>query len=165
VHLSAVVQSTLGGGADNGGSARRGHRTRHRERHRERNGAHDLMLHGGGARVAAKGRGWGAGRDMIRGTPQDLPVLTFAPSYDRSSMLAEQTEPPSLPQRQLRVLFMHGLESGPRGSKAKLLGRHFDLLAPDMEMSLWRLDRRRSILRNVSSLPHSRSHSIATGAN
>jgi predicted esterase YcpF (UPF0227 family) len=56
-----------------------------------------------------------------------------------------------LAPRRLRVLFMHGLESGPKGNKARLLREHFELQAPDMEVSTWRLDRRRSVTRCVST--------------
>jgi hypothetical protein len=34
-----------------------------------------------------------------------------------------------------RVLFIHGLESGPQGTKAQLLGEHFEALTPAMETS------------------------------
>ena len=33
----------------------------------------------------------------------------------------------------LRVQFVHGLEGSPRGSKARLLARHFDARTPEMD--------------------------------
>ena len=52
--------------------------------------------------------------------------------------------------RPLRVLFMHGLESGPLGSKAQYLSGRFQAVeTPDMQMSLWRIDRRNSLTRSL----------------
>ena len=34
-----------------------------------------------------------------------------------------------------RVVFLHGLESGPNGSKARFLGAHFDTYAPSLDTS------------------------------
>ena len=48
----------------------------------------------------------------------------------------------------LRVLFMHGLESGTTGDKAMYLREHFRTVAvPDMQVSKYRLDRRNSLPR------------------
>lgn len=38
---------------------------------------------------------------------------------------------------QPRVVFAHGLESGPQGSKAKYLANHFDTSTPDLQMSAY----------------------------
>lgn len=49
-----------------------------------------------------------------------------------------------------RVLFMHGLESGPRGDKvARLRAAGVDVEAADMKMSIRRLDRENSVVRNL----------------
>ena len=44
---------------------------------------------------------------------------------------------------------MHGLEGGPGGKKTQYLERHFEVCAPDMQISLFRLTKANSILRNV----------------
>ena len=36
-----------------------------------------------------------------------------------------------------RVLYVHGLEAGPNGYKARKLREHFEVVAPDMSMSLY----------------------------
>eukprot|EP00730_Choanoeca_flexa_P012004 TRINITY_DN3024_c0_g1_i2.p1 TRINITY_DN3024_c0_g1~~TRINITY_DN3024_c0_g1_i2.p1 ORF type:complete len:247 (+),score=23.68 TRINITY_DN3024_c0_g1_i2:3-743(+) len=47
-----------------------------------------------------------------------------------------------------RVLYIHGLESGPWGAKAMALKKHFkNVKSVDMEVSLWRLNRRNSLAR------------------
>lgn len=57
-----------------------------------------------------------------------------------------------------RVLFLHGLESGPGGDKVQQLrAAGLDVVAPDMEMSLRRLDRRNSVVRNLLRLPETRA--------
>ena len=48
---------------------------------------------------------------------------------------------------------MHGLESGPGGSKDRYLQRHFDVLTPDMQISLYRLSKSNSVLRNAFRRP------------
>ncbi len=48
-----------------------------------------------------------------------------------------------------RVLFMHGLESGPGGSKARYLCKHVSVLCPSMEMSAYNPLRRNSPSRHV----------------
>lgn len=45
--------------------------------------------------------------------------------------LDRQGRPPHLPH--LRVQFVHGLESSPRGTKAQLLARHFTARTPTMD--------------------------------
>lgn len=53
-------------------------------------------------------------------------------------------------RRPVELLFVHGLESHPNGSKVRLLrDQGFEVTAPDMEMALWRLNRRNSALRNL----------------
>jgi len=50
----------------------------------------------------------------------------------------------------VRVLFVHGLESGPKGSKvARLHEQGFTVVCPDMGMSLLKLDKPNSVARNV----------------
>ena len=52
-----------------------------------------------------------------------------------------------------RILFIHGLESGPNGSKARYLTQHFGkeiTIIPDMEMSVFNIFRRNSIIRRGS---------------
>lgn len=57
-----------------------------------------------------------------------------------------------------RVLFLHGLESGPGGDKVqRLRAAGIEVIAPDMEMSLRRLDRRNSVARNLLRLPEVRA--------
>ena len=65
-----------------------------------------------------------------------------------------------------RVLFLHGLESGPGGDKVVALrGAGIDVVAPDMEMSLRRLDRRNSVVRNLLRLRETRAAAaLAVGA-
>ena len=56
-------------------------------------------------------------------------------------------------KRPLRVLFIHGLESGPTGSKVsgmRELG--LEVFAVDMKMSQWRLSKQNSILRSILRL-------------
>lgn len=53
----------------------------------------------------------------------------------------------------LAVQFVHGLESGPKGTKVRHLNAcGFEVLAQDMEMSLQRLDRANSVARNLMRL-------------
>ena len=48
-----------------------------------------------------------------------------------------------------RVVFCHGLESGPNGSKARYLRRHFpSTIVPDLNMSAFSLAKRNSFVRN-----------------
>eukprot|EP00759_Apiculatamorpha_spiralis_P013232 PhF_6_TR19962/c0_g1_i1/m.29098 len=49
--------------------------------------------------------------------------------------------------KSIRVLFLPGLESGPRGIKARFLKKHFTSESVDFEVSLWK-PRRNGILRN-----------------
>lgn len=78
--------------------------------------------------------------------------------------MAEPT-PPEAPPRSVdgprpgpRVIFLHGLESGPNGDKVHALrAAGIDVVAPDMEMSLRRLDRRNSVVRNLLRLRESRA--------
>ncbi len=53
----------------------------------------------------------------------------------------------------LRVLFMHGLESGVGGSKDCYLRQHFEVLTPDMQMSVFRRDRANSVVNNMRRHP------------
>lgn len=53
-----------------------------------------------------------------------------------------------------KILFIHGLESGPGGSKDQYLQNHFEsVYTPNMQMSLFRLNRSNSVLRNIFRLP------------
>lgn len=57
----------------------------------------------------------------------------------------------------IKVQFIHGLESGPLGAKVQHLRRAgFVVLAPDMQMSVRRLDRDNSVVRNLLRLPEPR---------
>lgn len=57
-----------------------------------------------------------------------------------------------------RVLFLHGLESGPGGDKVVALrAAGLEVDAPDMQMSLRRLDRRNSVVRNLLRLREARA--------
>eukprot|EP01064_Diplonema_japonicum_P038806 TRINITY_DN9530_c0_g1_i1.p1 TRINITY_DN9530_c0_g1~~TRINITY_DN9530_c0_g1_i1.p1 ORF type:complete len:233 (+),score=33.93 TRINITY_DN9530_c0_g1_i1:277-975(+) len=49
----------------------------------------------------------------------------------------------------MKVMYLHGLESGPTGTKAKKLAERFTTHAPDMQMSVWDLRRHNSVARNV----------------
>ena len=52
-----------------------------------------------------------------------------------------------------RVMFIHGLEGHPEGSKVvKLRAQGFEVHAADMHMSLWQLGKRNSIARNILHL-------------
>lgn len=64
----------------------------------------------------------------------------------------------------IKVQFIHGLESGPLGAKVQHLRRAgFVVLAPDMQMSVRRLDRENSVVRNLLRLPEPRL-AVAMGA-
>lgn len=53
-----------------------------------------------------------------------------------------------------KLMFIHGLESGPHGSKVRLLrAAGFEVTAEDMHMSIRRLDRRNSMIRQALRLP------------
>jgi pimeloyl-ACP methyl ester carboxylesterase len=57
----------------------------------------------------------------------------------------------------IRVLFIHGLESSPKGTKVRVLREQgFDVIAPDMHMGLLQLQRRNSALRQVLRLRETR---------
>lgn len=48
------------------------------------------------------------------------------------------------------ILFLHGLESGPKGKKSQYLQRHFPgTIVPDLDMSLWRPDKSNSVTRSA----------------
>merc|ERR1711908_103503 len=49
----------------------------------------------------------------------------------------------------VRVLFMHGLESGPKGTKVRYLRQHFEVDCPDMQMSAYNPFRRNSPMRHL----------------
>ena len=52
-----------------------------------------------------------------------------------------------------RVLFVHGLESHPNGSKVRLLREQgFDVVAPDLHMGTTQLSRRNSVVRQLLRL-------------
>ncbi|WP_224360529.1 alpha/beta hydrolase [Hyalangium versicolor] len=54
----------------------------------------------------------------------------------------------------IRVLFIHGLESHPQGSKVRILREQgFDVVAPDMQMAVLQFKRRNSVLRQLLRLP------------
>eukprot|EP01083_Nonionella_stella_P284230 967460_1 len=48
--------------------------------------------------------------------------------------------------KQLKVLYIHGLESGPHGRKARILKQDFDVYAADMKMSTFNIKRKNSFL-------------------
>ena len=53
-----------------------------------------------------------------------------------------------------KLMFIHGLESGPHGSKVRLLREAgFEVAAEDMHMSTRRLDRHNSVIRQALRLP------------
>lgn len=61
----------------------------------------------------------------------------------------------------IKVQFIHGLESGPSGAKVQHMRQSgFVVIAPDMQMSVKRLDRHNSVIRNLLRLPEAR---LATG--
>jgi hypothetical protein len=63
------------------------------------------------------------------------------------------------------VQFSHGLESGPQGTKVQQLRQAgFAVQAPDMQMSLKRLERRNSMPRQLLRLPETRGVALATAA-
>ena len=49
----------------------------------------------------------------------------------------------------LKILYIHGLESGPRGTKVGMLKSDFDVYAPDMHMSVLKCSRKNSFLRKA----------------
>jgi len=57
------------------------------------------------------------------------------------------------PRKPLKVLFMHGLESGPHGSKDTYLRRHFEVCTPEMKTSLFGVTRTNSVVRNALRRP------------
>ena len=49
-----------------------------------------------------------------------------------------------------RVMFIHGLEGRPDGTKAQQLrAQGLEVVAADMHMSVWQLSRRNSVIRNI----------------
>jgi predicted alpha/beta hydrolase family esterase len=62
-----------------------------------------------------------------------------------------------------RVLFIHGLESGPQGPKVLALqAAGFDVAADFMHMSVMRLNRRNSVVRQLLRLPELRGLALLT---
>jgi hypothetical protein len=62
----------------------------------------------------------------------------------------------------LRVLFIHGLESHPEGSKVrKLRAQGLEVHSADMQMSLWQLHRSNSVARQLLRLPEVRLAGLA----
>ncbi|WNG16124.1 hypothetical protein [Cystobacter fuscus] len=52
------------------------------------------------------------------------------------------------------MLFIHGLESHPQGSKVRLLREQgFDVVAPDMQMAVLRFKKRNSVVRQLLRVP------------
>lgn len=67
------------------------------------------------------------------------------------------------PNRPIRVLFVHGLEGHPSGSKVLALREQgFEVIAADMFMSLVRLDRRNSVIRQLLRLTELRVAGLVT---
>ena len=67
----------------------------------------------------------------------------------------------------IRLLFIHGLESSPHGTKVRVLREQgFDVIAPDMQMGVLQLQRRNSALRQLLRLRESRliAAAVATAA-
>ena len=61
------------------------------------------------------------------------------------------------PENAIRILFIHGLEGSPEGSKVQLLrAQGFDVHAIDMQMSIWAWRRRNSVLRQLFRLLETR---------
>ena len=61
---------------------------------------------------------------------------------------ATSTEVPDPPLKMVRVLFMHGLESGPQGSKAQYFrSRYYAVEVPSMRMSKYGIHKRNSLIR------------------
>lgn len=67
----------------------------------------------------------------------------------------------------MSILFLHGLESGPGGRKARYLQGKYPskTRVPDLQMSLWRLDRANSIFRNALRLACRRPSLLLTNWN
>ncbi len=62
----------------------------------------------------------------------------------------------------IRVLFIHGLEGHPNGTKVKLLrAQYFDVYAADMHMSIWDFKKRNAVIRHLIRLDETR---VAVGA-
>jgi hypothetical protein len=62
----------------------------------------------------------------------------------------------------MRVLFIHGLEGHPTGTKVvQLRAQGFDVHAADMEMSVWNMRKPNAVVRNLLRLPELR---LAVGA-
>jgi hypothetical protein len=64
-----------------------------------------------------------------------------------------------------RVLFLHGLESGPCGNKAQVLSAIFgpnSVCAPDMQVSLHRFDKKNSMVRALVYSPQAWLLALAT---
>ena len=62
----------------------------------------------------------------------------------------------------IRVLFIHGLEGHPNGSKVRQLrAQGFEVHAADMQMSLWQLRRSNSVARHLLRLPEVRLLGLA----
>lgn len=71
--------------------------------------------------------------------------------------------PAEAKQDRLRVLFVHGLESGPQGPKViALQAAGFDVAADFMHMSVMRLDRKNSVSRQLLRLGEVRAVALLT---
>lgn len=54
----------------------------------------------------------------------------------------------------MRVLYVHGLEAGPKGTKGRYLKKHFiDTFAEDMETSIFNIRKKNSLIRNLFRNP------------
>jgi len=70
---------------------------------------------------------------------------------------AERPVPVLTTPSPIRLLFVHGLESHPNGSKTRILREQgFEVVAPDMHMGLFQLRRRNSALRQLPRLKETR---------
>ncbi len=73
------------------------------------------------------------------------------PQILKASLVSNNSTEPHEP---LKILFMHGLESRPGGSKDRYLRRYFKkVCTPDMKMSACRLTRSNSVVRNLLRRP------------
>ena len=49
--------------------------------------------------------------------------------------------------KRAKILYIHGLESGPHGRKVRHLSREFNVLSPDMKMAKFKLLKENSFIR------------------
>lgn len=93
---------------------------------------------------------------MILGGVVDVRKIKIVlQSHSKSSRGCFQRKPfnfltmATLTSKDLKILYIHGLESGPHGRKIQILKEDFDVYAADMQMSVWKISRKNSFCRKA----------------